>query len=119
MSINTKIRTVAAVAALAGLAVTGTASAATALRPGGPIAKPPVAGTITSAPEGAWAFPTGLNGGGTKANCANWNEVLGTDHERLNVAIGNNDLAAYTEAKQDLDRHTDEALDEGCAVIDE
>jgi hypothetical protein len=117
MSINTKIRTVAAVAALAGLAVTGTASAATALRPGGPIAKPPVAGTITSAPE--YAFPTGLNGGGTKANCANWNEVLGEDHYALGVAIANNDLAAYTEAKDSLDRHTDEALDEGCAVIDE
>jgi hypothetical protein len=116
MSINTNIRTVAALAAVAGLSLTGIASAATAQPPGGPIAKPPVAGTI-KAPE--YAFPTGLNGGGTKKNCAYWNEVLGEDHAAVGVAIGNNDLAAYTEAKDSLDRHTNNALDAGCAVIDE
>ena len=116
MSINTRIRAVAALAAVAGLALTGTASAAIAQPTGGPIAKPPVAGTI-SAP--LWAFPTGLNGGGTKKNCAYWNDVLGEDHAAVNVAIGHNDLAEYTEAKDTLDRHENNALDAGCAVIDE
>jgi hypothetical protein len=116
MSINTKIRAVAAVAAVAGLSLTGIASAATAQLPGGPIAKPPVAGTI-SAP--LWAFPTGLNGGGTKANCAYWNDVLGEDHAAVGVAVEHNDLAAYTEAQQTLDEDTNHALDAGCAVIDE
>jgi hypothetical protein len=101
---------------VAGLALTGTASAVTAQPLGGPIAKPPVAGTI-SAP--LWAFPTGLNGGGTKANCAYWNDILGEDHAAVGVAVEHNDLAAYTKARQSLDEHTNNALDAGCVVIEE
>jgi hypothetical protein len=35
------------------------------------------------------------------------------------VAIGHNDLAEYTEAKDTLDRHENNALDAGCVVIEE
>ena len=59
MSIDTKIRTVAAIAAVAGLSAYGHRVRGDRRAPWGPIAKPPVAGTI-SAP--LWAFPTGLTG---------------------------------------------------------
>ena len=116
MSINTKVRTVAALVAVAALSLTGVASAATAQPPGGPIAKPVVAG-VTAVPE--YAFPTGLPGGGTKKNCAFWNDVLGEDHGAIATAFEHNDVNEYVDAQQQLDEDTNHALDAGCSVIDE
>jgi hypothetical protein len=116
MSITTNVRTVAALAAVAALSLTGVASAATAQPPGGPIVKPVVAG-VTAVPE--FAFPTGLKGGGTKKNCAYWNDALAEDHGAIATAFEHNDLVEYLDAKQQLDEDTNHALDAGCVVIDE
>jgi hypothetical protein len=115
MSINTTIRTVAAIAAVAGLSLTGIASAATVQRTGGPIAKPVVAGSI-AVPE--FAFPTGGKGSGTEATCELWSGQLAYDHGALEAAVHNNDLAQYQEAQARLDDDTNDALDAGCVVID-
>jgi hypothetical protein len=116
MSVNTKVRTVAALAAVAGLSLTGVASAATVQRTGGPIAKPVVAGSTSVA---VWAFPTGLKGSGTEAVCADWSDQLGEDRAAEGVAQEHNDLGAYLEAQAKLDEDTNGALDAGCVVIDE
>jgi hypothetical protein len=115
MSINTKIRSVAAVAVVAGLSLAGVASAATVQRTGGPIAKPVVAGSTNVA---IYAFPTGGTGSGSETTCSLYDLALAADHRELDNAVKNNSLSGYQNAKAMLDDDTNEALNAGCVVID-
>jgi hypothetical protein len=115
MSINTKIHTVAALAAVAALSLTGVASAATVQRTGGPIANPIVAGSTNVA---IYAFPTGGKGSGSETTCSLYDLALGADHRELDNAVKNNDLSGYQNAKAMLDDDTNDALNAGCVVID-
>ena len=115
MTIKTKIRNVAGLAAVAGLSLTGVASAATVQGTAGPIAKPVVAGSTNVA---IYAFPTGGKGSGSEATCSLYNEALAADHRDLDNAVKNNSLSGFKSATAELADDTNDALNAGCVVID-